>query len=107
GRPVPVPSAFTAPAGGDDYLLRISRRPAAGRDQRAHVVVTLNGVRVVAGGDDDDDGAGWMIERRVALLLQNTLVVELRGAPGSGMTVQIVGYDAGAPTITTRVEPAP
>jgi hypothetical protein len=63
-------------------------------------VVTLNGVIVVA-PHEFNPGVS-VIEKSVPLAAANTLVVELRGKPGSGFTLSLVGDDAANRPPTAR-----
>ena len=44
-----------------------------------------------------------LVERSVRLAAGNTLSVKLEGAPGSGLAVEIYGFDHDAPTITAQL----
>lgn len=127
GAPVPVTNNFTAHA-GNDYLLRIFN---GGRHNQfrttSRAAVWLNGVKIVrprdfnhrCGDRDDNDYRDderddndpqhnvRVIEKRVTLAAANTLVVKLRGARGSGITLEIVGIDNDQPTITATKAPPP
>jgi hypothetical protein len=124
---VAVTNNFTAPA-GTDYLLRIYN---GGRDNQyrptSRAAVWLNGIKIVRprdfntrcgeheDNDDSDDERDdndtqhnvQVIEKRVTLTANNTLVVKLRGARSSGITLEIVGIDRDPPTITATKTPAP
>jgi hypothetical protein len=68
-------------------------------------VITLNGRSLVTPNDLSRQVAGLVVP--VALEKDNTLSVELRSAPGSGLTLRIVGADTDLPTITAAVSPLP
>jgi hypothetical protein len=65
----------------------------------------LNGVEIVTSREVNPDVA--LLERQITLRLQNQLVVELRGAPESGVAVQVIGVDNDPPVITTSISPQP
>src|SRR2546423_10105601 len=60
----------------------------------------------VAPPSDFNQGVG-VIERRITLRADNTFTVRLEGAPGSGLTIEIFGFDREPPTISATVSPAP
>jgi len=98
GRPVSISSDFTILDPTAPYWIRIANgglREEFGRVSSA--VILLNG-QVVVGASSFNRNVE-SIEEKVTLLPQNTLTVELRGAPGSGFSLEIAGYDSGLPTI--------
>jgi hypothetical protein len=66
-------------------------------------VITLNGQVVV--GPKDFNQKVRVIERKVMLQENNKIEVELRSAPKSGVTIEIIGVDNEVPTITASVAP--
>ena len=93
GVPVVESATFRADPGGS-FVLAIANGGADGQHQRVtSAVITLNGVIVVM-PHEFNPGVG-LITRQVPLEATNTLLVELRGAPGSGLTIRIDG-DASA-----------
>ncbi len=128
GKPKPVTNNFSVVRPEGDYLLRIYN---GGRNNQyrttSKAAVWLNGIKIVRPRDfnhncndrDDDDDRDderddndtrhnvRVIEKRVTLVASNTLRVKLRGARASGMTLEIVGIDPDAPTITAAIAPAP
>src|SRR5688572_20707639 len=93
GDPVPETATFPADPAGS-FVLRIQNGGSAGQyDPVTGALVTLNGVIVVA--PHEFNPAVSVIEKVVPLAAMSTLVVELRGKPGSGFTLNIDG-DAAA-----------
>jgi hypothetical protein len=106
GQPLSVTRSFNARNANAPYTLRIFNGGNNNQFSRtSSATVTLNGVEVATTQDFNQDAA--LIERRVALTLQNTLIVELRGAPGSGMSIEIAGIDLDPPTIGANTAPPP
>jgi hypothetical protein len=66
--------------------------------------ISVNGVPVVT---PDDFSRTTLIEKPVALQATNLLEVRLRSAPGTTLTVEIIGMDPDPPTITATASPAP
>jgi RHS repeat-associated protein len=100
GSPVGEMAAFPGDPAGS-FVLRIKNRGPAGQfDPVTSALVTLNGVIVVA-PHEFNPGVS-IIEKSVPLAAANTLVVELRGKPGSGFTLQIDGDDAANRPPTAR-----
>lgn len=98
GKPVAVTRNFSTRNPNSQYTLRIfngGRNGQFGRSSSA--IVTLNGVEVARPNDFNQNVS--LIERPVTLSAQNTLIVELRSAPGSGVTIEIVGIDLDTPTV--------
>jgi hypothetical protein len=58
-------------------------------------VITLNGVVII--GPNEFNPHVTIIEKPVTLASSNTLTVELRGKPGSGLTLQIIGQTTNTP----------
>src|SRR5207247_2140792 len=54
---------------------------------------------------EDEDRSVAVIERRVSLATTNVLTVELRGGPGCGLTLRIIGVDNDLPLITAAASP--
>jgi len=103
GQPVSVSRTFVVAEASNQYLLRLSNLGVSS------AVVTLNGQQVF--GPSDFGGKPPRLERQVALRSgNNTLAVELRGAPGSRLTVEIEapgGTDVTPPIISATANPAP
>jgi RHS repeat-associated protein len=92
GAPVAVTDTFSA-SPGTTFILRIDNGGSHGQYGRvSSAVVTLN--RVVVVGPSDFNQQVTVIRRRVTLQSHNVITVELRSAPGSGLTLQIAGSDA-------------
>lgn len=68
--------------------------------------VTVNGQKVIT-PNDFNANTPPIIERPVTLSATTTMTVEVAGAPGSGLTLFIVGVDNDNPVITASVSPAP
>jgi len=73
-------------------------------------VILLNGARIF-GPDDFRRRGRWgvvqSLENPVSLRTENQLTVELRGAPGSGVAIRIIGVDNDPPTIVATAAPPP
>ena len=109
GNPVSVSSQFAVPNPHAGYLLRIFNGGRDGQFTRvSSAVVTLNGTQVIAPGDfgGSKNEPPQVIERPVALAAANTLVVEVRGAPGSGMTIEIEGTVSAPLAISNLIAPS-
>ncbi len=99
GSPAPVITNFSVRDPATNYTLRIDNAGVSS------AIVKLNGAQVV--GPNDFNSNGTLITKPVTLLLNNVLSVELRSAPGSSFTLQIIGVDNIPPTITATATPAP
>ena len=68
-------------------------------------IVILNGIQIFK--ESDFNANVTLLTKAVKLQATNQLTVELRGKPGEGFTLQIIGVDEGLPTITANVTPGP
>ncbi len=112
GKPVVVSKSFSVLDPDTTYTLRVVGHDMSGLSGKrlTSAVVRLNGKLVLAPGDFRERGrrhASPPLEIPVVLLNDNLLALELRGAPGSGMTIQIIGIDNDPPTIVATADPGP
>jgi hypothetical protein len=87
------------------YILRINNGGLNGQFARTTGVITLNGVRIL--GPLELNPFIPVLEWPILLRTNNQLGVELRGATGSGISLQIIGIDFGPPSISGTIRPAP
>ena len=66
----------------------------------------VNGVEIF-GPNDFKQNAPATLERPLTVSETNELSVELRGKPGEGMTLTVLGEDNEPPVITATVTPPP
>ena len=93
GAPVTVSDTFSV-ANPGTALLHITNGGASGQYARvSSAVITLNGVTVVSPGELSQQVG--LIDKLVPLAAVNTLTVELRSKPDSGLTLAIVVDDTG------------
>jgi hypothetical protein len=96
--------AVNNPAG--TYTLRLLDGDSEQQLTRvSSATVIINGTTVISPNDFNGTTPNT-IERAVTLAAANTMKVEVRGSPGSGFTLLILGVDADLPTITATVSPA-
>ncbi|HVR40408.1 MAG TPA: hypothetical protein VMU84_15030 [Thermoanaerobaculia bacterium] len=89
------------------YKLLLENGGATGQLARVtSATVALNG-QALFGPSDFNANTPAAVERDVTLAASNELAVEVRGNPGSGFTIRILGEDNDAPVITASVNPAP
>jgi hypothetical protein len=107
GQPVTVARTFTVRKAVNPYILRVANRGVTS------AVISVNG-RVVLGPGDfeiNEVRRDARAEERPVTLRDgaNQIAVEVRGKPGTSLTVEIVHAieDATPPTITATVAPAP
>ncbi len=91
GAPVTVTEQFAAVDQSRPYTIRIY---SGGKNQQfgkvvSSAVITLNGQLLVE--PQEFNQRVKLIEKQFNLLAQNEVVVELRSAPGSGITIEILG----------------
>lgn len=106
GKPVAVTVSFTVLNPHTAYTLHIDNGGAHGEFTRvSSAVILLNDVQVV--GPSDLNQTVTVITKPITLVHTNTVSVELRSQPGSGITLQISGIDNDLPTITATAQPPP
>ncbi|MBI3662842.1 MAG: Ig-like domain-containing protein [Acidobacteria bacterium] len=105
GPPVTVTKSFSVRNPSTTYKIQIYNGGMEdGEFERvSSSVITLNGVQIVGPSEFNQNVS--FIEKPVALLGANELSVELRGKPGGGITIRIVGVDNDLPTIVASVNP--
>jgi len=87
------------------YALEIKNGGLSGQFARTTGTITLNSTQVV--GPLALNPLIPVLVIPVRLLSTNQLTINLRGAAGSGLALDIVGVDIGPPSITGTVSPAP
>lgn len=107
GAPVTVANTFTGFNSATSYTLQIYNGGLADGEfeKVSSSVIALNGVQIV--GPNEFNQNVTLIEKPVTLSSSNQLSIELRGKPGGGITIQIIGVDNDPPTIAAAVSPAP
>ena len=98
GKPATVTSTFTSPVVGADFTLRLSSGDDQGRNRVSSGAMALNGAAIL--GPVDFNQQVQKIERVVPLSAQNSLSLQLASAPGSYLTVSVVGVDNIPPQLT-------
>jgi outer membrane protein assembly factor BamB len=102
GKPTEETLAFQAPFPSETYRVRIWNAPGATAPVTSGVVI-LNGSQLF--GPDDFGGKVGLLETGVPLEADNELLVTLKGRPGSGFRLEVIGFDDVAPTIEAIVSP--
>lgn len=106
GSPVTITQSFTVLNPNTTYTLRITNGgPHSEFDNVSSATIVLNGVQIF--GPNEFNQTVTLLEKPVTLASSNTLAVELRGKPGGGITLQIIGIDNDPPTITASASPPP
>ncbi len=106
GEPVMVPANFTVSNPNTSYTLQIINggiNDTAGEPVSSSIF-TLNGTEII--GPQEFNQNVSLIEKPIAVLLQNNLNVEVRGKPGGTVTVQVLGEDDDPPAIQAQVTPS-
>jgi len=102
GVPVIVTRTFAVLDPSAAYTLVVHNGGSANQYKLvSSAVITLNGTTVL--GPSDFNQPALLIRKTVKLLGANTLTVELRSIPDSGITIQFAGIDNTPPTITAFV----
>jgi hypothetical protein len=106
GDPVTVTNTFTVLNPNTQYTLRVHNGGLvdAPTDLVSSTVITVNGIVVVAPNDLNQNVAE--VDKPVTLLASNQINVQVRGAPGGTLAVDIIGVDNDPPVITAVASPA-
>jgi hypothetical protein len=105
GSATAVTSSFSVLNPNTVYVLKINNGGLNRQFPGSTGVITLNGVRIV--GPRELNPLIPVLIWPIFLRSNNQLGVELRGATGSGILLQIIGIDLGPPAITGTISPAP
>lgn len=106
GQPVIETRHFAAAQTGGGFTLRVHNGGRDGQFARASGLhVHLNNKFIITPTDFGEQVG--LLERGITLAADNTLSVKVDGAQGSGVTVEIEGFDIDLPTITAHAQPAP
>jgi glucodextranase-like protein len=105
GTPVTVTNTFTILNPNTQYTLRVRNGGLVDdtTDRVSSTTVTVNGVIVVAPNDLNQNIAE--VDKPVTLLASNQIDVQVRGAPGGTLSIDILGIDNDPPVITADVNP--
>ena len=105
GTPVTVTNTFTVLNPNTQYTLRVHNGGLvdSSTDRVSSTTVTVNGVVVVAPNDLNQNVAE--VDKPVALQATNQIDVQVRGAPGGALSIDILGIDNDPPGITAAVNP--
>ncbi|HEY1525241.1 MAG TPA: RHS repeat-associated core domain-containing protein [Candidatus Angelobacter sp.] len=106
GAPVTVTDNFTVPNPNVQFTLRVHNGGLtdSATDFVSSTTITVNGVVVVAPNDLNQNIAE--VDKPVTLLASNEIDVQVRGAAGGALAVDIVEVDNTPPTITASANPA-
>lgn len=105
----PIESSYSIPVrnAAVPYRLRVENGGDHTRFPRvASAIISLNGARIFS-ENDFNAAKSDVLEAPVTAVSTNNLVVELRGEPGSGLVVRLLGEDTDAPLIRALAVPAP
>src|SRR5712671_714953 len=106
GTPVTVTNSFTVLNPNTQYTLRVHNGGLvdSSTDRVSSTTVTVNGVVIVAPNDLNQNVAE--VDKPVTLLASNQIDVQVRGAPGGTLSIDILGIDNDFPGITAVANPA-
>lgn len=107
GSPVTVTHGFAVINPSVSYTLQIYNGGLedGAFEKVSSSVISLNGVQIV--GPNEFNQMVTLIEKPITLAADNQLSVELRGKPGGGIAIRIIGVDNTPPTIAATVSPVP
>jgi hypothetical protein len=107
GEPLTETDPFSVFNPNTSYTIQIHNGGDSGQFQKrvSSGVIKLNDSLII-GPEDFSQNMGFL-ERPVILTYENELSIELRSAPGSGLTVEIIGVDNDPPLISADIIPPP
>jgi hypothetical protein len=105
GAPSDVLRTFSILNPNTTYTLRVDNGGLQGQLPKSSGVISLNGVQIVS--EQDLNGGVTLLQKNITLQLTNTVDISLRGQPGSGISVQVIGVDNDPPVISATVSPLP
>ncbi len=105
GDPVTVTNTFTVLNPNTQYTLRLHNGGLVDgtTDRVSSTTVTVNGVIVVAPNDLSQNVAE--VDKPVTLLATNQIDVQVRGAPGGTLSIDVIGVDNDFPVIRASASP--
>jgi hypothetical protein len=105
GTPVTVTNTFTVLNPNTQYTLRLHNGGLVDgtTDRVSSTTVTVNGVIVVAPNDLSQNVAE--VDKPVTLLASNQISVQVRGAPGGTISIDIIGVDNDLPVLVGSANP--
>ena len=105
GDPVTVTKTFVVLNPNTTYTLQINNGGLMDGqfDLVSSSLFTLNGIQIV--GPNEFSQKVTVLQKPITLSAQNQLDVQVRGKPGGGLTVQVIGVDNDPPTITASISP--
>lgn len=106
GDPVTVTNTFTVLNPNTQYTLRLHNGGLvdSSTDRVSSTTVTVNGAIIVAPNDLNQNMGE--VDKPVTLLALNQIDVQVRGAPGGTISIDILGIDNDPPVITAVASPA-
>jgi len=106
GDPVTVTNTFIVLNPNTQYTLRLHNGGLvdSATDRVSSTTVTVNGVIIVAPNDLNQNVAE--VDKPITLLASNQIDVQVRGAPGGTLSIDILGIDNDPPVITALASPA-
>ncbi len=106
GAPVTVTNTFTVLNPNTQYTLRVHNGGLvdAPTDFVSSTVITVNGTVIVAPNDLNQNVTE--VDKPVTLLVSNQIDVQVRGAPGGRIAIDVIGIDNDPPVITAVASPA-
>src|SRR5690349_10351491 len=106
GTPVTVTNTFTVLNPNTQYTLRVHNGGLvdSSTDRVSSTTVTVNGVIIVAPNDLNQNVGE--VDKPITLLASNQIDVQVRGAPGGTLSIDILGIDNDPPVITAVASPA-
>ena len=105
GTPVTVTNTFTVLNPNTQYTLRVHNGGLvdAPTDLVSSTVITVNGTVIVAPNDLNQNVTE--VDRPITLLASNQIDVQVRGAPGGSLAVDIIGVDNDLPVLVASANP--
>jgi hypothetical protein len=105
GKPVKETVTFDLPPQFvEPYVLNMTSGNPDGSNRVDSATITLNGILIFDPNDFNEQTGS--LSQVVSLLPTNTLNVQIKGAPGDLLAVEIIGYDNTLPSVTITSPPS-
>jgi len=105
GSPTMVTVSYSVQNPNTLYVLRVNNGGVNGELPRSTGIVTVNGTRIF--GPLLLNPVIPVLELPVLLRTNNQIGVQLQGTTGSGIAVEVIGFDLQPPAISASISPAP
>lgn len=99
GTPQTVTSSFSVLNPNTQYTLHVDNNGLSS------AIISVDGIQIFGPSDFNPNLSS--LDSAITLKTQNVVSVELRGTPGSSLTITVIGVDNDPPVIVPEISPSP